>query len=301
MRVTLTRGASAQGPAARRRGPATLLIHARPIQAQPAEQYRNGARLIISTARQNSANPLARHKTLSYLLYLLARQEATDAGANGAILLNEHGQVAEESVSNVFLARGGALLTPPAHCGLLPGITRGAVLELARAERNSGRGAADLRRRAVRCRRDVPDEFADGDHAGAFGGPPPDRRRDARADHEAGSRRSIARRWKPRVLIHCEAAPVGGTIARATQPGGLQEVRPDQAPHRVFAARLLFRGAGHVLDLKVRQRALRHLPKDGVRAGHLLDGHRFSDLRLVPHCTPLPTDPLPSELKTVPP
>jgi branched-chain amino acid aminotransferase len=132
VRVTLTRGAS---PRLRldSAGPATLLIHARPIQPPPAEQYRNGAKLIISTARQNSANPLARHKTLSYLLYLVARQEATDAGANGAILLNEHGQVAEESVSNVFLERGGALLTPPVHCGLLPGITRGAVLDLARA------------------------------------------------------------------------------------------------------------------------------------------------------------------------
>jgi len=134
VRVTLTRGAAAQGLRLDGAGPATLLIHARALQAQPAEQYRNGARLIISTARQNSANPLARHKTLSYLLYLLARQEATDAGANGALLLNEHGQVAEESVSNVFLARGGTLLTPPAHCGLLPGITRGAVLDLARAE-----------------------------------------------------------------------------------------------------------------------------------------------------------------------
>ena len=134
VRVTLTRGASVQGLRLDSSGPATLLIHARPIQPQPAEQYRNGAKLIISTARQSSANPLARHKTLSYLLYLVARQEATDAGANGAILLNEHGQVAEESVSNVFLARGGTLRTPPVHCGLLPGITRGAVLDLARAE-----------------------------------------------------------------------------------------------------------------------------------------------------------------------
>jgi branched-chain amino acid aminotransferase len=133
VRVTLTRGDSVRGLRLDGAGPATLLIHARPIQPPPAEQYRNGAQLIISTVRQNSANPLARHKTLSYLLYLLARQEATDAGANGAILLNEHGQVAEESVSNVFLVRGGALLTPPPHCGLLPGITRGAVLDLARA------------------------------------------------------------------------------------------------------------------------------------------------------------------------
>jgi branched-chain amino acid aminotransferase len=134
VRVTLTRGALAQGLRLDGAGPATLLIHARPIHAQPAEQYRNGAKLIISTARQGSGNPLARHKTLSYLLYLIARQEATDVGANGAILLNEHGQVTEESVSNLFLARDGALLTPPTHCGLLPGVTRAAVLELARAE-----------------------------------------------------------------------------------------------------------------------------------------------------------------------
>jgi len=134
VRVTLTRGASAQGLRFDGAGPATLLIHARPIQPPPTEQYRNGAKLIIGTARQNSANPLAQHKTLSYLLYLLARQEAADAGANGAILLNEHGQVAEESVSNVFLVRRGTLLTPPVYSGLLPGITRGVVLDLARTE-----------------------------------------------------------------------------------------------------------------------------------------------------------------------
>jgi len=134
VRMTLTRGASVRGLRLDGAGPSTLLIQARPIQAPPAEQYRNGAKLIISSARQNSANPLARHKTLSYLLYLLARQEATDAGANGAILLNEHGQVAEESVSNIFLARGGTLFTPPVYCGLLPGITRGVVLELAQKE-----------------------------------------------------------------------------------------------------------------------------------------------------------------------
>ena len=134
-RITLTRGASGRGLRLDGQGPATLLIQVRPIAPYPPEQYRNGAKVIISAVRQNSANPLARHKTLSYLLYLVARQEATDAGANGAILLNEGGWVAEESVSNVFLVRGGKLVTPPVHCGLLPGITRGVVLELAAAEK----------------------------------------------------------------------------------------------------------------------------------------------------------------------
>ena len=134
VRITLTRGASARGLRLDGQGPATLLIHVRPIAPYPAEQYRHGAKLILSTVRQNSANPLARHKTLSYLLYLLARQEATDAGANGALLLNELGQVAEESAANIFLAREGKLITPPAHCGLLPGIARAVVMELARAQ-----------------------------------------------------------------------------------------------------------------------------------------------------------------------
>ena len=135
VRITLTRGAEAKGLRLDRESPPTFLIHARTLAPYPAEQYRHGAKLIISSVRQSSSSPLPRHKTLSYLLYLVARQEATDAGANGAILLNEHGQVAEESVSNVFLVRGGTLLTPPVHAGLLPGVTRGVVMELAKSEK----------------------------------------------------------------------------------------------------------------------------------------------------------------------
>lgn len=134
VRITLTRGALTKGLRLDHAGPPTLLVNVRALTPYPPEQYRNGAKLIISAVRQNSASPLARHKTLSYLLYLLARQEATDAGANGAILLNEHGQVTEESVSNIFFVRDGRLLTPPVHCGLLPGIARGIVMELAQAD-----------------------------------------------------------------------------------------------------------------------------------------------------------------------
>jgi len=134
VRLTLTRGPSARGLRLDGDAEPTLLIQVRPLNPYPAELYRHGARLIMSTIRQNSGSPLPRHKTLNYLPYLLARQEAADARAHGAILLNEHGQVTEESVSNVFLVRGDLLLTPPIHCGLLPGITRAAVLELAHGE-----------------------------------------------------------------------------------------------------------------------------------------------------------------------
>jgi branched-chain amino acid aminotransferase len=130
VRITLTRGQGGRGLRMDGEFTPTLLIAASRLVPYPAEQYRHGARLLVSRYRQNSASPLARHKTLSYLPYLLARREAMDAGANGALLLNELGQVAEESVSNLFLARAGRLITPPVHCGLLPGITRATVIAL---------------------------------------------------------------------------------------------------------------------------------------------------------------------------
>lgn len=134
VRLTLTRGASGRGMRLEQPENPTLLIIARPLQPHPEDHYRHGVKVIISSLRQSSHNPLARHKTLNYMLCLLARQEATDAGANGAILLNELGQVAEESAANVFLARNGMLITPPPHCGLLPGIARAKVMDLAGAQ-----------------------------------------------------------------------------------------------------------------------------------------------------------------------
>ena len=133
VRLTLTRGVA---PGLRMDVDAapTVLIQVRALAAYPAHLYRHGAKLIVSKFRQNSASPLPRHKTLNYLLYLLARQEATDAGANGALLLNENGHVTEESVSNLFLVRADRLLTPPVYCGLLPGIVRGVILEIAADE-----------------------------------------------------------------------------------------------------------------------------------------------------------------------
>jgi branched-subunit amino acid aminotransferase/4-amino-4-deoxychorismate lyase len=62
---------------------------------------------------------------------VLAKKEAMAAGMDEALLLNERGFVAEGSVSNVFFVRHGELLAPPLENGILPGITRETVLELA--------------------------------------------------------------------------------------------------------------------------------------------------------------------------
>jgi len=70
-------------------------------------------------------------KTLGYLENMLAHAEAVAAGSDEAILLNDEGYVAECSASNIFIVEAGSVVTPPIEAGVLPGITRGVVIELA--------------------------------------------------------------------------------------------------------------------------------------------------------------------------
>jgi len=72
-------------------------------------------------------------KSTAYLDNVLVRQEAIIAGADEAIILNERGHVAEGSSSNIFLVKGKAIITPCIESGVLPGITRETILELAQS------------------------------------------------------------------------------------------------------------------------------------------------------------------------
>jgi branched-chain amino acid aminotransferase len=73
-------------------------------------------------------------KTLSYTESVAAYLEAHRAGDDDAILLDTEGHCSEATSSNLFIWTGTMLVTPPVSCGALPGITRAAVLELARAD-----------------------------------------------------------------------------------------------------------------------------------------------------------------------
>jgi len=90
-----------------------------------------GRTLSVSSIRRNGRSPLSRLKSLNYMDNLLARRMARSAGADEALLLNEEGFVAEASTCNVFLVSRGTLITPDEKSGILPGITRQAVMELA--------------------------------------------------------------------------------------------------------------------------------------------------------------------------
>ena len=109
----------------------TVLVVAGEYRPLPDEVYENGYRAIISSIRRYSQSSVSIMKSLNYLESMLARQEARVAGADEAICINEEGMLAEASTSNIFLVGDGVLKTPATASGILPGVTREAVLELA--------------------------------------------------------------------------------------------------------------------------------------------------------------------------
>jgi branched-chain amino acid aminotransferase len=85
----------------------------------------------VPTVRNHPEAVNPQLKTLNYLNNILAKIEAINAGVNEAILLNAQGYVTECTGENIFYVRGKKLATPPPYVGILKGITRGSVMELA--------------------------------------------------------------------------------------------------------------------------------------------------------------------------
>ncbi len=134
VRIAVSAGQGQMPPDPATCGEPTVLVLADEPHPYPDEKYRRGFRCIVSTIRRNSQSPLSRIKSANYLESLLARQEARAVGVDEALFLNEKEFLVEASMSNVFLVCNNELLTPPVESGVLPGITREAVLELASQE-----------------------------------------------------------------------------------------------------------------------------------------------------------------------
>jgi branched-chain amino acid aminotransferase len=132
VRVTVTRGAGGRGLEPAGEFPPTVLITAAPYVAAAA-WYERGLRAVVARHRRNEAGAAAGLKALGAVEAVLARREALAAGADEALVLDTAGHLAEAAAANVFLLVRGRLRTPPLACGILPGITRAAVLELADA------------------------------------------------------------------------------------------------------------------------------------------------------------------------
>ncbi len=133
VRISLSIGPGPMTPDASACHAPTVLVVTEPYSPPPESAYRRGFRATVSRWRRDSQSPLSRLKTANFLPGLLARREAKASGYDEALLLNEHGLLAEGSVCNVFLVKDGTLITPGVDSGVLPGITRQAVLELARS------------------------------------------------------------------------------------------------------------------------------------------------------------------------
>lgn len=110
-------------------GPPTLVVTSHRL-ALPAQLYRRG---VTATAVPWSRE-LPSVKAVSYLAATVAGRHARAQGADEALLTDAHGHILEGANANLFLVHDGRLLTPPADAGILAGVTRGVVLEVARAE-----------------------------------------------------------------------------------------------------------------------------------------------------------------------
>ena len=132
IRLVITRGVGDLGIDPDKCDVPTLFIIVGKIALYPPEFYENGVPLATASTRRipiQCVDP--RIKSLNYLNNILAKIEAKRAGVPESVMLNDLGRVAECTADNIFIIKNGDLKTPSVTEGALPGITRGAVLELA--------------------------------------------------------------------------------------------------------------------------------------------------------------------------
>jgi branched-chain amino acid aminotransferase len=110
-----------------------LIILVNELSPPPAEIYEKGVTVSLVSVRRNLASAINPSlKSGNLLNNMLAWVEGHNHGGYEALMLNFKGQLAECSMSNIFLVRNQTLKTPALDCGILPGITRGLVLEVAK-------------------------------------------------------------------------------------------------------------------------------------------------------------------------
>ena len=133
VRLVVTRGVGSLGISIHKTASPSVFIIADSIALYPAEVYERGLHCIVSSIARNHANTTSpRVKSLNYLNNVMAKADAMEVGADEAIMLTTDGFVCECTGDNLFLIRNGVLMTPPSSMGILEGVTRGIVMELAR-------------------------------------------------------------------------------------------------------------------------------------------------------------------------
>lgn len=130
VRITVTRGVGPLGLLPPAEARPTILILAEEIGPRVRRDQRTGVKAILLPFGREGF--LAEHKTLDYLPGVLGRTLAARHQAYEGLYVTGTGRVTEGTTSNLFVVRGGRLVTPPIR-GILPGVTRAHVIELAEA------------------------------------------------------------------------------------------------------------------------------------------------------------------------
>jgi branched-chain amino acid aminotransferase len=132
VRLIVTRGKGDMGLDPRKCPRATIICIVDTIALWPADRYERGlVCLTAPTPISHRENLSPRVKSLNYLSHIMAKVEGIAAGVDEVIMLDASGHVAEASGMNLFTVSGNVVRTPPAYAGILRGVTRDAVLELA--------------------------------------------------------------------------------------------------------------------------------------------------------------------------
>lgn len=132
LRMTISRGVGELGLDPDLCARPTIVITARVFNGYPKALYHRGLVAAVVTIRRLGSDALdPRIKSTNFLNNILAKIEAKRAGADEGLMLNREGYLTEGTVSNLFLIKKGRLYTPSPRVGLLEGITRQVVLELA--------------------------------------------------------------------------------------------------------------------------------------------------------------------------
>jgi branched-chain amino acid aminotransferase len=133
IRLVVTRGSGSLGLDARKCTDPQVIVIVDDIALYPPELYELGLEIVTAATIRNHPNALnPRVKSLNYLNNIMARMEAIRAGCQEALMLNHKGEVSECTGDNIFLVKRGLLRTTPPDAGILEGVTRGVVIELAR-------------------------------------------------------------------------------------------------------------------------------------------------------------------------
>jgi len=132
VRVTVSRGKGPIGLDPALCPKPTVVVIAEEFREYPEKYYDEGVKVIIAKTRRNLKEALnPKIKSLNFLNNILAKIEAKEQGAYESVMLNAEGFIAEGTVCNIFFVKDDILCTPSVDSGVLDGITRELVIDLA--------------------------------------------------------------------------------------------------------------------------------------------------------------------------